>query len=138
MPHITIDQALKMVSDVRAANPNMVAGWAVLPSDQYATSNELYEEIGKTFELSMSELRKLGIISNTSGGYGQNFSTYGFPFEIPNMEQLDCVFCYIDLTGSNFRYRTIFRYITNDEVEYATTIRIAFVPGNDRIERSSP
>ena len=135
MPRLTTDQARKMVADVRNANPHSVAGFAVLPRDNYTSSNELYEEIGETFELAMAELRKLGIISGSQGGYGQNFSTYGFPFEVPNMEQLDCIFCYMELHGSQFRYKSIFRYISNDEVEYSTIIRIAYIPGNDRIEK---
>lgn len=138
MPHLTVDQARKMVVDVRNANPHSVAGFAVLPRDNYSSSNDLYEEIGKTFEIAMQDLRDKGIISSTKGGYGQNFATFGFPFEIPNMEQLDCIFCYIELHGSQFRYKSIFRYITNDEVEYSTTIRIAYIPGNDRIEKSNP
>lgn len=130
---ITVDQAKKMVSDVRAANPNMVAGFAVLPKDKYSSSNDLYQEISFLFERSLKELREKNIISASSGGYGQNFSTYGFPFEIPNMDQLDCIFCYIDIINNQFRWKCIFRYITNDEVEYTTTLRIAYVENSNRL-----
>lgn len=132
---LTVDQARKMVVDVRAANPSMVAGFAVLPKDNYSSSTDLYEEIGRTFELAMSELRQKNIISSSTGGYGQSFSTYGFPYEIPNMEQLDCIFCYIEMRENQWRYKSIFRYITNDEIEYSTSIRIAFIPGNNRIQK---
>lgn len=130
---ITSEQARKMIVDVRSKNENIVAGFAILPKDNYSSSNELYEEIKIYYNLSIKELSDKGIISKTKGGYGQNFSTYGFPYEIPNMEQLDCIFCYIDIIGNQFRWKCIFRYITNDEVEYATTLRIAHIPDNDRL-----
>lgn len=130
---LTIEQAKKIILDVRKDNNNIIAGFAILPKDQYSSSNELYEEIGRYFEVSMAELREKKIISATQGGYGQNFSTYGFPYEIPDMDRLDVIFCYMDLIGSQFRWKCIFRYITNDEIEYSTTIRIAFVPNNNRL-----
>lgn len=130
---LTNDQVKKMILDVRKSNPSIVAGFAILPKDNYSTSNDLYEEIGTYYNRSLEELREKEIISRSPGGYGQNFSTYGFPFEIPNMEQLDCIFCYIDIVANNFRWKCIFRYITNDEVEYSTTIRIAYVPNNNRL-----
>ena len=130
---ITIEQARKMIVDVRNANPNIVAGFAVLPNDQYSTSNDLYEELARYYERALSELREKKIISSTKGGYGQSFTSYGFPYEIPNMDQLDCIFCYIDIIGSQFRWKCVFRYITNDEIEYSTTIRIDVLPDNDRL-----
>ena len=129
---ITVEQARKIIFDVRSSNPNIVAGFAVLPRDKYSSSNELYKEISTYYYKALEELREQKIISSSEGGYGQNFSTYGFPYEIPNMDQLDCIFCYMDITNNNFRWKCIFRYITNDEVEYSTTIRIAFIPDNDR------
>jgi hypothetical protein len=130
---ITTEQAKRMIVDVRKSNPNIVAGFAILPKDQYSSSNELYSEISAYYYKALEELKEKNIVSSTNGGYGQNFSTYGFPYEIPNMEQLDCIFCYIDIINNNFRWKVIFRYITNDEVEYATTLRIAFIQGNDRL-----
>jgi hypothetical protein len=118
---ITTEQAKRMIVDVRKSNPNIVAGFAILPKDQYSSSNELYSEISAYYYKALEELKEKNIVSSTNGGYGQNFSTYGFPYEIPNMEQLDCIFCYIDIINNNFRWKVIFRYITNDEVEYATT-----------------
>ncbi len=130
---ITNEQARRMIVDVRKNNPHIVAGFAVLPRDQYASSNEIYEEIGRFFEASMQELREKGIVSSSKGGYAQNFGTFGFPYEIPNVEQLDAIFCYIDIIGNQFRWKCIFRYITNDEVEYSTSIRISYIPDNDRV-----
>lgn len=130
---ITTEQAKRMIVDVRKSNPNIVAGFAILPKDQYSSSNELYSEISAYYYKALEELKEKNIVSSTNGGYGQNFSTYGFPYEIPNMEQLDCIFCYIDIINNNFRWKVIFRYITNDEVEYATTLRLAFIAGNDRL-----
>ena len=71
---ITIEQARKMIVDVRNANPNIVAGFAVLPNDQYSTSNDLYEELARYYERALSELREKKIISSTKGGYGQSFT----------------------------------------------------------------
>ena len=130
---ITVEQAKKMIVDVRTANPNIVAGFAILPKDQYNSSNDLYKEISLYYYKALEELKEKNIISTTKGGYGQNFSTYGFPFEIPNMEQLDCIFCYIAIVSNHFRWRVIFRYTTNDEVEYTTTLRIAYIPDNNRL-----
>lgn len=129
---LTNEQVTKIIVDVRKSNPNIVAGFGILPKDGYSTSNDLYEEIGIYYNRALAELRELNIISNNTGGYGQNFSSYGFPYEIPNMEQLDCVFCYIDIMGNQFRWKCIFRYITGDEVEYSTIIRIAYIPDNKR------
>jgi hypothetical protein len=136
MALLTSEQVSKMIKDIRNANPNIVTAFATLPRDKYTSSNELYEELGRMFEVAMADLRENRIISANRGGYGQTFSTYGFPYEIPNMEQLDCIMCFIELHGPQFRYRSIFRYITNDEVEYSTTIRIAYIPGNDRLEKN--
>lgn len=130
---ITVEQAKRMVVDVRDSNPNIVAGFAVLPRDKYNTSNDLYDEISLYYARCIEELKQKNIISASNGGYGQNFSTFGFPYEIPNMEQLDCIFCYIDIVNNQFRWKCIFRYITNDEVEYATTLRIAYVPNSSRV-----
>lgn len=129
---LTNEQVKRIIVDVRKSNHDIVAGFAVLPKDGYSTSNDLYEEIGTYYTRSLEELREKGIISSTVGGYGQNFSSYGFPYEIPNMEQLDCIFCYIDIRANQFRWKCIFRYITGDEIEYATTLRIAYIPNNDR------
>jgi len=131
---LTVEQARKIIVDIRKANINIVAGFAVLPKDKYASSNELYQEVGKYFEMSMQELREKKIISSNIGGYGQSFSTYGFPYEIPDFDRLDCIFCYIDIINNQFRWKCIFRYITNDEIEYTTTLRIAYIPGNNRLE----
>ena len=132
---LTREQAAKMVLDVRRNNPNSIAGFAVLPKDTYASSNELYEEIGRSFEITLAELREKRLIPASGGGYGQTFFSYGFPHEIPNMEQLDCVFCYIDVISNQFRWRCTFRYITHDEIEYSTSFRIAYIPDNDRTIR---
>lgn len=130
---LTNEQVKRIIVDVRRSNPNIVAGFAILPKDGYSTSNDLYEEIGIYYNRALTELREKKIISSTLGGYGQNFSSYGFPYEIPNMEQLDCIFCYIDIMSNQFRWKCTFKYITGDEVEYATTLRIAYIPDNTRV-----
>lgn len=130
---LTNEQVKRIIVDVRTSNPNIVAGFAVLPKDGYSSSNDLYEEIRTYHTRSINELKEKSIISSSSGGYGQNFSTCGFPYEIPNMEQLDCIFCYIDITKNQFRWKCIFRYITGDEVEYGTILRIAYIPDNNRL-----
>lgn len=130
---LTNEQVKRIIVDVRTSNPNIVAGFAVLPKDGYSSSNDLYEEIRVYHTRAISELKEQNIISSSNGGYGQSFSTYGFPYEIPNMEQLDCIFCYIDIMQSQFRWKCIFRYITGDEIEYGTTLRIAYIPDNNRL-----
>ncbi len=129
---LTIEQAKAIVVDVRRANPNIIAGFALLTKDQYTTANELYSAVGDLFDRSIAELRDKQIISPTTGGFGQDFQSYGFPYSIPNFDHLDVIFCYIDRTANIFRWKCIFRYITNDEVEYATTLRIAYIPKNKR------
>ena len=131
---ITNEQAKRIITDIRASNPNIVAGFAVLPRDQYASSNELYEEIEIYYKRALGELESLKMISSTQGGYGKDFRSYGFPFMIPNMEQLDCIFCFIEIHGNQFRWKAMFRYIAGDEIEYSTTIRIAYSASSDRTE----
>jgi hypothetical protein len=66
---ITTEQAKRMIVDVRKSNPNIVAGFAILPKDQYSSSNELYSEISAYYYKALEELKEKNIVSSTNGGY---------------------------------------------------------------------
>jgi hypothetical protein len=55
---ITTEQAKRMIVDVRKSNPNIVAGFAILPKDQYSSSNELYSEISAYYYKALEELKE--------------------------------------------------------------------------------
>lgn len=133
MSRLTERQINKMVLDVRAADPNKVAGFAVFPKTQYSDANDLYFQLQESYTQVMTELKDLGIINLGINNFLEDFKSIGFPRVVPNVEVLDVVFVYVvkrtDTRAVNqFKIQMIFRYIGGDETEYSTDVRLYYSP----------
>lgn len=133
MARLTEKQINKMVFDVRQADPNKVAGFAVFPKTQYADANDLYFQLQEGYDRVITELKELGIINLGINNFIEDFKSIGFPRIVPNIEVLDVVFVYIvkrtaSTAVNHFKIQMIFRYIGGDETEYSTDVRLFYSP----------
>lgn len=133
MSRLTELQINKMILDVRQADPNKVAGYAVFPKTNYSDANDLYFQLQEGYQRVIDELKDLGVLQLGINGFMEDFKTIGFPRVVPNIEALDVAFVYIvrNITSNavnHFKIQMIFRYIGGDEVEYSTDVRLYYKP----------
>lgn len=124
-----------MIQDVRRADPNKIAGFAVFPKTNYADANDLYFQLQEGYNRVIKELKDLGIISLGVNNFVEDFKSIGFPRVVPNVEVLDVVFVYVirrldTQAVNNFKVQMIYRYIGGDEIDYSTDVRLFYKPSD--------